>query len=69
VSQKNLSECFIQAGQYKAYYFDESQSCENCKADDDITMINAPLLSFVYVLKSKGAFLPYLPVSICAFSF
>ncbi len=68
MSQKNLSECFIQAGQYKAYYFDESQSCENCKADDDVTMINAPLLSFVYLLKSKASFLSSLSVSIYAFS-
>ena len=54
MSNRSESECYIQAGQYKAYVFDESKSCEGCQADDYVTMINAPLLGIVSTSISKG---------------
>ena len=57
------SSCYIKAGQYKAYVFDKAMSCKDCNEDDTITMINAPLIGLVEVLKKKGgSYAKYLPV-------
>ena len=55
MSNRSESDCYIQAGQYKAYVFDESKSCAGCKADDYVTMINAPLVGIVSTALSKGS--------------
>ena len=57
MSGRNESDCYIKAGQYKAYVFDESMSCKDCKADDKVTMINAPLVGLVSTFRSKSQFL------------
>ena len=38
----------IEFGQKKTYFFDEATSCEGCTKDDKVTVINAPLVGFVY---------------------
>ena len=54
VSSQSESDCYIQAGQYKSNVFDESKSCAGCKADDYVTMINAPLVGIVSTAISRG---------------
>ena len=63
MGNQSESSCYIKAGQYKAYVFDKDKSCKECNEDDDITMINAPLIGLVEVFKKKGgSFANYLPV-------
>eukprot|EP00095_Tigriopus_kingsejongensis_P001807 maker-scaffold10_size831480-snap-gene-1.12 protein:Tk01807 transcript:maker-scaffold10_size831480-snap-gene-1.12-mRNA-1 annotation:"scavenger receptor class b member 1" len=50
----NISEEFedqntLTYAQYKGYAFDQDTSCETCKADDNVIMINAPLLGIISV--------------------
>ena len=54
VSHQSESDCYIRAGQHKTYIFDESKSCAGCKADDYVTMINAPLVGIISTALSKG---------------
>ena len=64
VSSQSESDCYIKAGQYKSYVFDESKSCAGCKADDYVTMINPPLVGIVSTALSKGILgNRYIPVS------
>jgi hypothetical protein len=63
VSNQSVSDCFIRAGQYKAYVFDAAASCDGCTQDDPVTMINAPLIGLVAVFNSIGRFHSILPVS------
>ncbi len=42
-------------GQYKAYVFNKENSCETCDKDDQLTVINAPLVGIVYKMKKDLA--------------
>ena len=44
----------IEFGQKKTYFFDEGTSCEGCTKDDIVTVINAPLIGFVYQFATAG---------------
>ena len=44
----------IEFGQKKTYFFDEESSCEGCTKDDYVTVINAPLIGFVYQFVKAG---------------
>lgn len=62
VSNQSVSDCFIRAGQYKAYVFDAAASCDGCTQDDPVTMINAPLIGLVAVFNSVERFQSIFPV-------
>ena len=38
---------FLLSGQYKYYTFLEELSCDGCKEDDEVNIINMPLLSLI----------------------
>ena len=44
----------IEFGQKKTYIFDKNTSCVGCDKDDIVTVINAPLIGFVYQFASTG---------------
>ena len=47
----------VQFGEKKTYFFDEATSCESCTKDDIVTVINAPLVVFMYQFASAGGIL------------
>ena len=40
-------------GQYKAFSFDPASSCVGCSDEDEITVINVPLLTIVDKVKES----------------
>ena len=46
------SDLFIQFGQYKAYYFDKETSCPECNKDDELKVLNVPLVGILFAYNS-----------------
>ena len=42
---------FIKFGQKKSYSFDKATSCDSCNKDDNVTVINAPMVGFQYIFR------------------
>ena len=47
----------VQFGEEKTYFFDYATSCVGCSKDDIVTVINAPLIGFVYQFVTIGGIL------------
>ena len=47
----------VQFGEEKTYFFDDETSCVGCSKDDIVTVINAPLIGFVYQFVTIGGIL------------
>ena len=41
-------------GQYKSFIFDPATSCNNCRDEDEVTIINVALLALIDTTKSFG---------------
>ena len=41
----------IQFGQYYEYHFNQTESCDGCTADDEITVLNGALMAVVGLLQ------------------